>query len=228
MARRVPHSFSTTDEMWEEVTSAAYRQGISQSAVINQALEQFFSTKITRSSWETVDEAAWYDAKKFYTYSQDKNGHSAQVRMWIPKNLAGQIGRIIGSGEIPELRTPQDFYRDALFHRAHVVSEWLDDGELRKEVGMMALQAEEDRIAQEQEDFNTLLESTKRNLETALERGDYAHMEEHLKSRWDHLSSIPARFRDEYEALLKSYQDRVRGERKGRLRAVRGSRAAEG
>lgn len=220
MTRRVPHSFSTTETIWEQVSAQAQQRGVSQSAIVNEALTQFFSTKIQRSSWETGEDDGWYDAQKFYTWSEDRNGHSAQVRMWIPKNLAGQIGRIVNSGEIPELRSPQDFYRDALFHRAHVVAQWIDDGELRREVGMAILQAEEDAIAQAKMDAEKLIETTRFNLEEAWHREDFVWMDEHIKSRYELAPSIPIQFRDKYVEVLEQFSRRLREMHKRGLRPV--------
>lgn len=228
MTRRKPHSFSTTPEMWEEIAGAANVSGQSQSAVINEALSQFFATKIKRSSWETGDEDSWYDERKFYTFSEDKKGHSIQVRMWVPKNLAGQIARIVGSGEVPELRGPQDFYRDALLHRAHKIAQWLDDGELHREVGMAILQAEEDAIAQAKVDFEALINSTRENLEEAWRRDDLVWLDEHIKTRYDLAPSIPEAFRGKYVELLDSYQNRLREVTKRGLRSVEGGRGIKG
>ncbi len=224
MQRRKPRSFSTTNELWQEVTQAASREHVSQSAIISRALVQFFATKIQRSSWDTEDESSWYDIKKFFTYSEDKKGHSIQIRLWVPKNLAGQIGRVANSGQIPEYRSPQDFYRDALVHRAHVIAEWLDDGELKAEVGMLSMLAEEETIAQIKRDAENLIEATKENLEEAWSNGDYEWLEEHVNGRIDKASSVPEQFRAEYLELLKMYKSRLQQANEGKIRRIKGER----
>lgn len=224
-SNRLVRSISTTHELWEEVTLAARREGVSQSAIVIRALTQFFATQITRSSWQTEDEGAWYDERKFYTYSEDKKGHSSYVRLWIPKNLAGQIGRVVNSGQIPEYRSSQDFYRDAMFHRAHQVSRWLDDGNLKTELGMAILIAEEEEINQQRKDLDVLLTVTRENLEEAWAAGQYDLLEERIKSRINKAGSVPEQFRNDYMDLLKGYQARLVEVRKGKVRRMTRQRA---
>ena len=205
--------------MMKEIEQTAAREGISQSSVINRALERYFSTKISRSSWETVSDDEWYNERSFYTHAADKQGHSIQVRMWIPKNLAGQVGRVVGSGAIPEYREPMDFYRDAIFHRGFQVARWIDDNELTREITMLILKAEEDMIAQQKADAETLIEATKRNLDDAIQRGDIDWMKAHIKDRLSKSLSVPEAYREEYVAMLKQYEQMIKA-RTSHLRVV--------
>jgi hypothetical protein len=215
-ASRSVRSISTPDPLWDEVILASKREGVSMSAIVNRALQQFFTTQVARSSWDTDEESSWYDERKFYTYSEDKKGHSIQIRLWIPKNLAGQIGRVVNSGQIPEYRSAQDFYRDSMFHRAHVVSEWLDDGELI---------ADEDEIAQLKKDAEVLIAATRENLEEAWNRGDHEWMETHINQRLEKATSVPELFRAEYVRLLKGYQARLKEVDQGNIKRMPKRRA---
>lgn len=207
---RFSHSFSTSAAMLHEVKRVAQKNGVSLSAIINRALEQYFAQKVARTGWETTSDDEWYDGKNFYTHSSDKQGHSHAVKLAIPKNLQGQIGRVVGSGAIPEYRTPQDFYRDALFHRAHDVARWIDDGDLTREITMLILQAEEEMIAQNKRDAEQLISATRDNLDDALRRGDTDWMKAHISDRMSKSSSIPEAFREEYRMLLKKYLEMAR------------------
>lgn len=191
--------------MFEAIRTEARRHNVSFSAVINDALEVFFGAKITRSSWETTDAQGWYDPKKFYTYSEDKKGHSAQLRLRVPTNLAGQIARVVNSGIIPELRTSQDFYRDALFHRAHDVAEWIDDGLLKKEVDVMMLRSEQARIRQSREDAIELIGETRENLTAAYHRGDFDWIRAQLDQLYTDANAVPELFREDYLTLLNEF-----------------------
>lgn len=223
MARKT-QSFYTTESLAEEVSKAASRDHVSQSAIINEALTQYFSTKVTRSSWDTDEESSWYSPRKFYTYSEDKKGHSIQIRLWVPKNVAGQIGRVINSEQIPEYRSAQDFYRDALLHRAFLVAQWLDDGELKAETGLAMMLAEEDAIAQTKKDVDELIESTRANLQMAWDRGDYEWLEKHINERLEKASTVPENFRDEYVKLLRIFKDRLREVSRGKVKHVKSVR----
>lgn len=208
MAREII-SVSTTEHLAEEVKAAARREGVSVSSVINQALDQFFQTKIARSSWETEAEAAWYSPQKFYTNTEDKHGHSSLLRVWVPKNLAGQIGRIVESGVIPELRSRADFYRDAMLHRAHNIATWLDDGVLDKEVRLSMLLSEEEAIQQAKKDAENLTAATQANLEDAWERRDYDWMREHIVDRRDKAGAIQEAYREDFTDMLDVFITRL-------------------
>lgn len=223
MGRNV-QSFSTTDDLRGEITQAARREGVSQSEIINRALTQYFSTKVARSSWDTDDEDGWYDEKKFYTASQNQKGFSAYLRVWVPKNLAGQIGRVVESNQIPEYRSAQDFYRDALSHRAYKVAQWIDNGELKAEAGLLMMLAEEERIRQQKRDVEALVEQTQENLQTAWDRGDYDWIEERVGERLEKVSSVPENLRDEYVRVLTLFRDKVKEVRRGKVSHIRKTR----
>lgn len=216
---RVIRSFSTSESLHDEVQAAASKEGISQSAVINRALIAFFQTQVKRSSWETDSGDSWYDPKKFYTGSEDKKGHSALVRIWVPKNLAGQIGRVVKTGMIPELRSNNDFYRDALFHRAKTVAQWLDDNELKTEVDLHMMIAEEQAISQQKLDVEQLVTEVTHNLEEAWRREDWVWLDRYVEDRLAKSAAIPEAHRPKYVAVLKDYEKRLRGRVEGKRRA---------
>lgn len=218
---RKPRTFATTAAMWKAVQEAAARGGTSASSIVNLALEAFFTTKIDRGDWDTTSDDEWYDPRQFYTASDDRKGHDRQVRFNIPKNIAALVGRVVGSGAIPEYRSPQDFYRDAFVHRATQVARWIDDGELAREVGLMALLAEEDYIAQQRTDAETLIKHMRANFEDAYRRGDYAWITAHAKEKYEALSSIPEAFQGDYTKLLDEFIERGRTAGKG-LRVIEG------
>lgn len=223
MGREV-QSFSTTEDLKAEIHAAARREGVSQSEIINRALTQHFASKITRSSWDTDDVDSWYDEKKFYVSSQDKNGHSAYLRVWVPKNMAGQIGRVVNSGEIPEYRSAQDFYRDALLHRAHKVAQWIDNEELKAESGLHMMLSEEEKIRQMKQDVDVLIEQTKENFQTAWDRGDYDWLEQRIGERMEKVSSLPENLREDYVNLLEIFAGKLKEVRKGRVRHIQRGR----
>lgn len=207
--------------MMREIAETAERRGISQSSIINQALESYFATKLARSAWETVSDDDWYNPKTFYTHSSDKQGHSHAIKLLIPKNLAGQVARIVSTGIIPEYRSNQDLFRDAILHRCHQVGKWLDDEELLREVTLLILQSEETMIAQQKADAEELIAITRDNLEEAWRRGDTAWMKHHIKDRLEKSYSIPESYRDEYVEMLKKFETLAKqGRAKGKLKLV--------
>lgn len=205
---RKAKSFSTTEQRWRQIEEEARVHNVPLSAIVNEALDQYFQKKVARSSWETTDEGQWYDRRKFYTYSEDKKGHSSQVRIRVPKNLSGQVHRIIGTGIIPELRSVNDFLRDAITHRAYEVAQWIDDGELKAEVHMMALRSEEARVKQTRLDAEALIGETRENLESAYRRGDFEWIVNHIGDLYGNTSAIPELYRNEYVAMLDEFMNK--------------------
>ena len=95
-------SFYSRPELWHRIEEIASAEGVSVSAVINRAVHEYLQRDFTRSSWDTMPDDEWYDERRFYTYSQDKKGHSVTAKFAIPKNVAGGIRRLVDSGSIPE------------------------------------------------------------------------------------------------------------------------------
>lgn len=216
---RIIKSFSTSQEMAELIDEAARTEGVSMSQVINRALQQWQQTKVQRDAWGTTDGQEWYDPRKFFTATEDRNGHSAQIRTWVPKNLAGQVARIVNSGMIPELRSSADFFRDAIFHRSKQVARWLDDGELLNEVDLHMMLADELAIVQKQRDVDALVLAMKTNLSQAMSRGDWEWLEGYVDDREVKGAGIPHQLRGPYDDLLSEYKKELRrAKRDGRAR----------
>ena len=207
---RVPMSVSVTEAMKAKLKAEANRTNTSVSGIIASALTQYFQLLVSRNAWETDDEeGASYSPKRFYTASDDKQGHSAQIRLYIPKGLAGQIARIINSHEIPEYRSIQDFYRDALTHRAYTVGGWLDDDELVGEVHMLILMSEEHQLQQIKRDVESLCAIIEDNLNEAFLRDDVEWIKAYIADRREKHTAVPELYRDRYLAVLDAASDKL-------------------
>lgn len=208
--RSKPRSFSTNDPMWQTVVDTASREGISQSSVVNRALDHYFSSRVNRpSAWETTSEDQWYDERHFYTASEDRHHHSTTIYLHVPKNMRAAIGVVVGSGAIPEYRSAQDFYRDAIFHRAHRVAKWIEDDSLSREVHLQMLLSDQQVIAQERQDAKELLASTRQNIEDAMGHQEYLRVAEWLKAAAEQISSLPEPYQGEYGEMVGFYWDRL-------------------
>lgn len=207
---RKPRGVSIPDSLWSQVEAEAAATGRSRSQVVIHALSQYFQSKVQRhSSWETDDSDAWYDENKFYTFSQDKFGHSARIEVTVPKMIAGEIAGIVDSGAIPELRTAQDFYRNAVRHQAYRTGKMLADDTL---VAVSHQMTTLDRIATSQAaatEYDELESRTRDLLDEEIVRGHLFYVREELDNLWDSTSSINERFRDRFVALLKEYEEKL-------------------
>jgi len=214
---RFTRSFYSRPELWQRIEEVASAEGVSVSAVINRSLHEYLQRDFTRSSWDTMPDDEWYDERRFYTYSQDKKGHSVTARFAIPKNVAGGIKRLVDSGSIPELRSVSDFYRNAIFHWTRKVTQWVEDGELLNEVNLQQLAMEDDTIIQAERDFETLLEGMKVVMDRFLHGKDYAYMETYLTHRENVSSVVQEKYRAEYLKLLAQYREKLGLAKEGKL-----------
>lgn len=220
MSIRKPRSVSASDELWEKVEQEAAESGSTRSAIISRALTDFFQTRTIRSSW-SVEDDDWYDERRFYTFTEDKNGHSAKVTMNVPKNLAGTIHKLVGSSKIPELKSPQDFYRSALFHYAHKVGRWIDDEELVEQVTMGMMQADLDAIVQGKRDVDALIESAKAAFDMALaDENMLPWAEAKLKELWAQITSVPEMFKRDLIDTLVAYGNKFKAVREGAVTPI--------
>ncbi len=221
MSRKIK-SFSTTDELAEKLEEEAAAQSSNVSSIVNQALREYLGRqKAPTDSWSTRGEEDWYDERKFYTFAEDKKGHSVTVRVVLPKNLAGQIARVIGAGRIPEYRSANDLYRDAVFHRARKVAQWIDDDELKHEVDLQILIAEELMIQQKKDDASELQKQMTVNLEDAFSRKDYGWIAVYIDERMDRLDLVPQAFQAQMREMLNRYQGRLESETGKKLRVLK-------
>lgn len=204
--RHKPTSISAPNSFWEQVEEEARASSQSVSGTIVNIVSNYFRSKITRlSSWDTDDEE-WYDENKFYTYSQDKYGHSAKVEVTIPKHIAGEVKGIIDAGKIPELRTTQDFYRNAIRHEAHRIGKMIQDEGLIEAAHLMTVQ---DDLMHEQviaTDAQKMMADARNLLDEALMLGHYDFIEGKLVSLWKASTSVNERFRSAYMQMLRDYR----------------------
>ncbi len=211
-------SFYTKPEIWRQVEDIASAEGVSISAVVSRAIHEYLQRDFTKSSWDTMPDDEWYDEQRFYTYSQDKKGHSVIARFAIPKNVAGGIKRVVDSGAIPEIRSAADFYRNAIFHWSRRVAQWIDDGDLMAELSWHQLRLEDETIVQARLDFEDLEDGMRTNLDEFLREGELSYMETYLKQRVSASSLIPEKFRDDYMTIIEEYQVKLKAVKDGNLK----------
>lgn len=214
---KVTKSFYTSPDVWGQLEDIASAQGVSVSAVITRAIHEYLQRDFTRSSWDTLPEDDWYDERRFYTYSQDKKGHSVTARFAIPKNVAGGIKRLVDSGSIPELRSVSDFYRNAIFHWSRRVGQWVDDDQLVSEINFHLLALEDETIRQSRKDFEALLQNMRANLDEFIQERAYDHMDTYLTRRRELATLVPEKYRSEFDDLIEEYRMKLGQAKRGKF-----------
>lgn len=215
-------SFIVTPQMKKRLTWEASRVGTSQSKIINRALAEYFARRNGRNVAETwePDDSDFYDETRIFSFGEDRKGHSAYLRVMIPKNLAGEITALVESGDIPEYRTKQHFYRDAIFHRAKQVARWIKNGDLEREADMAMALSTELALQQEWADAEALIDQTRNNCNKLLARGNIEFLKDYLAKREGIADTISENYREEYLAVIAEFKQRVGENVEGPLRIV--------
>jgi Arc/MetJ-type ribon-helix-helix transcriptional regulator len=113
------------------------------------------------SDWQLAD--AWSE-DEVYTAATDKRGHSEDLHVRVPPDVARKIEVLIEARVHPKLRTRSDFVRDAIYHRLHYWQErgiphldTLADVEERARDTMMEVRRVEETVQSVREAVESLL-----------------------------------------------------------------------
>lgn len=163
----------------------------------------------TFDPWDT-ERGQSYSLDTFYTRSTNKHDHSAECKFRFPPHLQAAVAQIIESKQYPQLRSIQDFWRDAAVHRLHYLNEAIQDGKLQKQ---LSLEMRACRIAEKQkevEELKQIVDNHTNNLDLALSMRDSEAISDSLALLEDDLPTI----RNPYRAMLKELARKFRMELK--------------
>lgn len=159
--------------------------------------------------WDT-ERGQSYDLDTFYTRSTNKHDHSAECKFRFPPHLQAAVVEIVASKQFPQLRSLQDFWRDAAVHRLHYLNDIIQDGRLDKQ---LSLEMRACRVAEKQKEVEELKDVVDRhtnNLELALSMRDREAISDSLAMLEDDLPNI----RNPYRAMLRELARKFRNELK--------------
>ena len=106
---------------------------------------------MARDDFKTQDPSE-YNIDDVWRGSADKQGHSAYIRVPVPKHWSGQINAMVQSGHF-DYKSQQDFARDAIYHRLHWAGQILKDDKFLARLGVDKLQAHLEHYMVETEGF---------------------------------------------------------------------------
>jgi hypothetical protein len=118
-----------------------------------------------------------YDVDQIITASQDKFGHSANVRTHIPRPWVGMINEIVQSDDWPEYKGQNAFIRDAIYHRLHWASEQSDrymKPEVAKQIIIAQRMASYEQLRQDLEQIEELMTDLDDTFRKVVSSGDLA------------------------------------------------------
>lgn len=211
--RKQTTSFMIPTSLKNKAERLAETDGVSLAKVYIDALLHYFNHLEPPTSWATVEQDGFYDPDKVYAYGEDKKGHSATVRLNIPKTVAGKIGAIVRGGQAPQFSSETGFYRNAIYHAAYTLAKQIEDGELEDTISIAAMISEEMRIKHEREESLAFVEAVRANAEMMIDAGDWVRLKAYLSDRTDMAQQLPETMRDEFLDMLNEYKaDAKRGE----------------
>jgi hypothetical protein len=156
-----------------------------------------------------------YDPSEVYAGgAKDAQGHSANIRCHIPDHWVAAVSELVNSSEWPEYKTPQDFYRDAVYHRMRWASAQTDRSGSDRVRSLMALasgQASLSYVTMLREQSYAFLENARRTLSTLMGDGNMVAVRETIKDLESNLTDIIEPYRTMLRRELETYELRTQG-----------------
>ncbi len=216
-----PHQRATTTSfripvvLYNKIKEITDKTGESLTTFYLKALTQYFGT-FDEDSWATVTDAESYDPFRFYTFSQDKHGHSGTLHVPFPKPLLAEMAALASSGVVPAYRGANDIVRDAVYHRVKQIAQMVDAGELEVSVDMAMLMSDEMKIQNDAQEAANLIAAMKENAQGIYAREGTDGLRLYLAQREEDLDSIPAPFREEYQGVIETFKPKLEPKKRRR------------
>lgn len=158
---------------------------------------------VARDDFKTQDPSE-YSIDDVWRGSADKQGHSAYVRVPVPKHWSGQMIAIVQSGDF-DYKSQQDFVRDAIYHRLHWAGSVMRDGKFLARLGVDKLQAHLEHYMVEAEgfkEFTTRLDEAAAMAQNAGDSREFATLIDVMRDEAD--ATLREPFRTEAMAKLQA------------------------
>lgn len=192
--RPSPMTFRPDDKLREKIQQHVDTHGVTISNLFREAVRLFLVGRSARDSFVTI-EGEDYDPGTFYVASQDKHGHSTQVRVSFPKPIVAAIADLIASGHFPAYRTAEGFIRDATVHRLKWATREaeLTDAEASVEEGMLLI-LERDMV-EKRKTREELMDAVETNITEMMELGQRRQLRKYIAQWEDDADVLPEPWR---------------------------------
>lgn len=150
-----------------------------------------------------------YSEERFYTKSEDRHHHSAQIRVNVPKGLNAQIQAAVS--RVAEYTSLQSFIRDAIVHRLEFIQRrYKLTEETRRWLELERLQSDSERRRVEVDTMTEAVDALAESLTRHWEAQDYAMLAEELEEGSELLDWLREPYRGQVKGLLGEWSDRAR------------------
>ena len=164
------------------------------------------------SKWSTTS-GQKYDKDRRYTNHSDKAGHSSEVRLRLPPQMAAQIGEIVAAKIIPDYRRSSDFVSDAVYHHLHRISIEIDSGEIQRTLNILVMLDDAKRKKQEREAFEELIDTINDNAQvfysTHSKEAEWGRLREYMDELVDMVEFIPPEHKSDYLTTIEVHLKRA-------------------
>lgn len=154
-----------------------------------------------------------YDQDDVYTGpAKDDKGHSHNIRCHIPPDWVSAIAEFINSPDWPEYKTPQDFYRDAIYHRMRWASKQPDRGRnerVRTLMAMASIQAALGHKTMIRAESQKLLEEARQAFASLAGDGNLIAVRELIKDLEYSLTDIEEPYRSQLAHEIETWERRI-------------------
>lgn len=161
-----------------------------------------------------------YSVDDVWTKATDKQGHSAYLRVPIPKHWAGEVSAIIESNRFG-YRNQQDFVRDAVYHRLHWAAQIIRDDRFLATLGHDRLTARVDFYmyeSQQHAEFMDRLDEAQRVAQVTVDHQEFAKILDLLRDEAESLLREPYRSKA-LDRLNEMWDDVMLAQRQAERRA---------
>lgn len=156
---------------------------------------------------------AQYDPDEFYTRATNNHDHSERITARVRPDEYATVQAIIQSGQIPELKSDQDFTRDARIHRLQYLTESYLTGPIRERTELLLARMEQDAIAEaaraESEHWTRVIERTTEACSLKVADEDWWGLVDLLSQTEEHASVSRAPYGPRLLSICKEFRAKV-------------------
>lgn len=159
-------------------------------------------------TWLTENEDG-YELTKFYTRSG--TSQTRQVRVHLTNDAIAEIERIVQGKEVAEIRTTQDFIRDAVHHRLHwILKERVQTPESAQRMRVMQLHADAENATADVAQHRLMLEAIRFSLSELQGSGNKTELKDRLGRLELEAEALNEPWNWQLLELLENYREPVR------------------
>lgn len=154
-----------------------------------------------------------YDKDRRYTKHSDRAGHSAEIRLKLPPQMAAQIGKIVAGQVIGDYERNSDFVIDACYHHLERIGRELESGEIQQTLNVLILLDDARRRKIEREAFEELIIEVNDNAQVFYpsrnQDGEWGRLREYMDELVDAVNAVPPEHRSDYLAMIETHMKRA-------------------